>query len=473
MAFKDSYDKYQFSDYFKTKIPEHWVEKRLGYLSKEERAAFVDGPFGSDLKTNDYKSEGVPLIQLNNIRDSKHITINLKFVTETKKQQLIRHVTVPGDVVIAKMADPVARSAVVVNCFSEYVIVADCVKMSPNLELVDLRYLVWSINCDHVRINAELVSTGTTRIRINLGELKKLKIPYPSKSEQKTIANFLDHETAKIDTLIEKQQQLIKLLKEKRQAVISHAVTKGLPSTTGANTPMRDSGVEWLGEVPEHWVVAQLKFNTLEMQTGPFGSQLHAEDYVEGGIPLINPAHMINGKIVPDSKVSVDEETQLRLMRHRLFEGDIIFARRGELGRCAVITKKQEGWLCGTGSLKAKLNNRLIPEYSYLLITSDGVVSELSLESKGSTMDNLNTETLGRVRIPVPPTNEQREILNYVNVVSGKFRKLIDKAVDQVGLLKERRTALISAAVTGKIDVRNWQAPESLNNKPIIKKVAV
>ncbi|MGZ8258031.1 MAG: restriction endonuclease subunit S, partial [Methylotenera sp.] len=256
MVLESCYDHYQFSDYFKTDLPGHWLEKRLCYLAKEERAAFVDGPFGSDLKTSDYKEDGVPLIQLNNIRDSKHLMQNMKFVTEDKKQQLIRHLAIPGDLVIAKMAEPVARAAVVGDDYSEYVIVADCVKFTPNLYLADLRYLVWAINCDYVRINAELVATGTTRIRINLGELKKLKIPYPPFVEQKAIANFLDHETAKIDTLIEKQQQLIKLLKEKRQAVISHAVTKGL----NPNAPMRDSGVEWLGEVPEHWEVTRAKF---------------------------------------------------------------------------------------------------------------------------------------------------------------------------------------------------------------------
>lgn len=291
----------------------------------------------------------------------------------------------------------------------------------------------------------------------NYSEMKNILIPDIPKDEQLRIANFLDHETAKIDTLIEKQQQLIQLLKEKRQAVISHAVTKGL----NPDAPMCDSGVEWLGEVPEHWVIAQLKFNTLEMQTGPFGSQLHAEDYIDDGIPLVNPAHMTNGKIVPDSGVSVDIETWQRLKRHQLFEGDLIFARRGELGRCAIVTKEQEGWLCGTGSLKAKLNDRLVPEYSYLLISSEGVISELSLESKGSTMDNLNTETLGRIRIPVPPVEEQRQVLAYVNEIATKFSILIEKAGSAISLMQERRTALISAAVTGKIDLRNWQPPKT------------
>src|SRR5690606_23323446 len=121
--------------------------------------------------------------------------------------------------------------------------------------------------------------------------------------------------------------------------------------------------------------------------------------------------------------------------------GDIIFARRGELGRCAIVRDENVGWLCGTGSLKAKLNDNLIPEYAYLLITSDGLVAELSLESKGSTMDNLNTETLGKVRTPVPPIEEQTAILNYVEQASGKYKKLIENAESAIQLMQERRTA--------------------------------
>ncbi|MEL5235792.1 restriction endonuclease subunit S [Serratia bockelmannii] len=296
-----------------------------------------------------------------------------------------------------------------------------------------------------------------TQLNLNTDTVGGIKVVLPSNNDFiSNIVNFLDHETAKIDNLIEKQQQLIELLKEKRQAVISHAVTKGL----NPDVPMKDSGVEWLGEVPGHWVIAQLKFNTLEMQTGPFGSQLHAEDYVIDGIPLINPAHMSAGIIIPDLQVTVDEATQIRLKRHILSEGDIIFSRRGELGRCAVVKKDNEGWLCGTGSLKAKLTKEIVPDYAYILISSEGVVSELTLESKGSTMANLNTETLGRVRLPVPPKNEQENILSYINMISEKYDYLIQSAGAAIKLMQERRTALISAAVTGKIDVRDWVAPD-------------
>ncbi|EQB2609035.1 TPA: restriction endonuclease subunit S [Raoultella ornithinolytica] len=316
-------------------------------------------------------------------------------------------------------------------------------------------FLWWLLPTYKYQLDA--IATGSTFEAVSAEQLGNLCFALPSISEQIQIAAFLDHETAKIDNLIEKQQQLIELLKEKRQAVISHAVTKGL----NPDVVMKDSGVEWLGEVPEHWIIAQLKFNTLEMQTGPFGSQLHAEDYVVDGIPLINPAHMNAGMIIPDPKVTVDEATQERLGRHKLSEGEIIFSRRGELGRCAVVKKNNEGWLCGTGSLKAKLTKKIIPDYAYTLISSEGVVSELTLESKGSTMANLNTETLGRIRLPVPPISEQEEILDYIKIISNKYDYLIRSADTAIRLMQERRTALISAAVTGKIDVRDWVAPDT------------
>ncbi|MGG7816945.1 restriction endonuclease subunit S [Klebsiella aerogenes] len=318
-------------------------------------------------------------------------------------------------------------------------------------------FLWWLLPTYKYQLDA--IATGSTFEAVSAEQLGNLCFALPSISEQSQIAAFLDHETAKIDNLIEKQQQLIELLKEKRQAVISHAVTKGL----NPDVPMKDSGVEWLGKVPEHWTIAQLKFNTIEMQTGPFGSQLHAEDYVVDGIPLINPAHMNAGMIIPDPKVTVDEATQERLGRHKLSEGEIIFSRRGELGRCAVVKKNNEGWLCGTGSLKAKLTKKIIPDYAYTLISSEGVVSELTLESKGSTMANLNTETLGRIRLPVPPISEQEAILDYIKIISDKYDYLIRSADTAIRLMQERRTALISAAVTGKIDVRDWVAPDTQN----------
>ena len=433
--------KYQQYDEYKDsgvewlgEIPNHWEVNRHKYV-----ASFLKGRNPTEL-SDDYVEGYFPYLSMDSLRGKSHSKfaplVRGLFLAREGQPLIIWDGSNAGEFVLGK----------------EGIVSSTMAAAFLNMQL-DPQYYWYLCLCFEPEMRRHANGMGIPHV--NGDELKNINLGVPAKLEQTQIASFLDHETSKIDTLIEKQQTLIQLLKEKRQAVISHAVTKGL----NPDAPMKDSGVEWLGEVPEHWVVAQLKFNTLVMQTGPFGSQLHAEEYIEDGIPLINPAHMIDGEIVPDSRVTVDEATQERLERHKLSEGDIIFARRGELGRCAIVHKHQKGWICGTGSLRATLNDKLISEYAYLLITSDGLISELSLESKGSTMDNLNTETLGRVRMPVPPRNEQNEIISYVSQVFGKYKVLIGNAERAIQLMQERRTALISAAVTGKIDVRGWVKP--------------
>ena len=445
MAKYQKYAEYQDSGVeWLGEIPRHWDSKPLKYLCTYNDEVLPE------TTAKDAEIQYIDIGSVSAVDGISKIETMIFKDAPSRARRIVRD----GDVIVSTVRTYLEAIAPINNPPENLIVSTGFAVIRPN------QYLYKSFASYCLRAKGfikEVVarSVGVSYPAINSSDLVNITIPSIEYAEQVKIANFLDHETAKIDSLIAKQEKLIELLKEKRQAVISHAVTKGL----NPDVAMKDSGVEWLGKVPEHWVVAQLKFNMLDIQTGPFGSQLHAEDYIEDGIPLINPAHMINGVLVPDTQITVDQVTQERLSRHKLAVGDIIFARRGELGRCAIVRDENVGWLCGTGSLKAKLNDNLIPEYAYLLITSDGLVAELSLESKGSTMDNLNTETLGKVRTPVPPIEEQTAILNYVEQVSGKYKKLIENAESAIQLMQERRTALISSAVTGKIDVLNWQHP--------------
>lgn len=206
-------------------IPEHWETIQLKHLKQNEPYSFVDGPFGSNLKNEEYTDYGVPLIQLSNIGIGKHICNNVKFISNEKAEQLFKHKVSPNDIVIAKMADPVARAAKVKSDFKEYVIVADCIKLRVTNDIVDVDFLVYSINTDYVRAQAEIRSTGTTRIRIGLTETKRLKVLVPPLFEQLSIAKFLDHKTQQIDTIIKQEQQLITQLLEYRTTLISDVVT--------------------------------------------------------------------------------------------------------------------------------------------------------------------------------------------------------------------------------------------------------
>ena len=299
-------------------------------------------------------------------------------------------------------------------------------------------------------------SVGVSYPAINASDLMRLHVPIPMREEQSAIAAFLDRETGKIDALVAEQEKLIRLLREKRQAVISHAVTKGLPSTGSgqAAARMKDSGIEWLGEVPAHWEIKRLGMLSSQIQTGPFGSQLHAEDYVENETPVINPSNINDGKFYPDWSCTVGEEIVERLSQHKLIVGDIVFARRGEMGRCALVSENEAGWLCGTGSLNVRLNTHVSAEFVDIYLRTPYVRELLKLESVGSTMDNLNTEILSKVPVPVPPILEQTAIAAFLDRQTTKLDALTAEAQRGIELLKERRSALISAAVTGKIDVR-------------------
>lgn len=282
-------------------------------------------------------------------------------------------------------------------------------------------------------------------------------VPVPPRSEQLAIATFLDRETAKIDALIAEQQRLIELLQEKRQAVISHAVTKGL----NPNAPMKDSGVEWLGEVPEHWEIMDLAKTTLLLQTGPFGSQLGTTDYKGEGVAVINPSNISEGSIDTSCGPFIAMSKALELERHKLHNGDLVIARRGEMGRCAVVEDGKEEKLCGTGSILVRPLVWMCTDFMAHIIRSDYSRASLSLNSVGSTMENLSAAIVGKLRIPVPPRDEQVQIVDWIRSIASSYQSLAHNSVRAVELLQERRSALICAAVTGQIDVRGLVEAEA------------
>ncbi|MEH1852187.1 MAG: restriction endonuclease subunit S [Nostoc sp.] len=323
--------------------------------------------------------------------------------------------------------------------------------LRPLMDKLDGKYLLFSIISTSIKSQFSSLATGVTRYGLSYKHIKNINICVPPLEEQRAIASFLDCKTAAIDTLIAKKQRLIQLLEEKRTALINQAVTKGL----NPNVPMKDSGIPWISKIPEHWEVSRLGFLSTTIQTGPFGSQLHASEYVENGIPLVNPINIQRGNIVADYQKTVNQEVAIRLSRHKLLIGDLVFARRGELGRCGVINKNNNGWLCGTGCIQVRVSKiKVYPDYLNLFISIPWVASWLSLESVGSTMDNLNTEIISTLPIILPPKEEQIKIFQYIELKKYLFDKLITTIDRQISKLQQYRQSLITATVTGKIDIR-------------------
>jgi type I restriction enzyme S subunit len=300
------------------------------------------------------------------------------------------------------------------------------------------------------------LSNASTIGIMNQEKTKQIPISLPTTIEQKKIANFLDHETAKIDTLIEKQQQLIKLLKEKRQAVISDAVTKGL----NPDAPMKDSGVEWLGEVPEHWGLVPLKY-LCDFKGGGTPSKDNFSYWTDGIIPWVSPKDMktfwlseTQDKLTPlavkeSSTNFVDKDSLLIVVRSGILQRTIPIAIN-----TVEVTLNQD--------MKAlKFNQQMNVEYAanYILGNTESLLFEWSKE--GATVESIEYEYLANSVFPVPPICEQENINALLKQRVDTFQKLEDRAVKGIDLLKERRTALISAAVTGKVDVRDFKAGDT------------
>jgi len=350
-----------------------------------------------------------------------------------------------GDVLFGKLRPYLAKAWVAAfqgRCTTELLV------MQPvETESRFLRYVCLSRDF----IDAVDASTfGSKMPRADWDFIGNMPIPMPPLPQQSAIAEYLDHETARLDALVKAKERVLGLLAEKRRALITRAVTRGLDP----HIPLRDSGIPWLGEIPAYWKVVQLKFTCVSLQTGPFGSQLHSEDYVTGGIPVVNPSHLNAGRIYADDRIAVDEATAERLAIHRLRLGDLVFARRGEMGRCGVVEADNVGWLCGTGSLRARIRADIAdPYYLAIVFTETRISDVLSVQSVGSTMDNLNTEILGSCHVPIPPLAEQHNIVSYIVCESAKLDAVYAATERSALLLRERRGALIAAAVTGQLEV--------------------
>lgn len=300
-------------------------------------------------------------------------------------------------------------------------------------------------------------SKGVWISRLQLTDTSFLDAPMqiPPPDEQSAIARFLDWANGRLERAIRAKRKVIALLNEQKQAIIHRAVTRGLDPSV----PLKASGIPWLGDIPQHWEVAAVGATTTLIQTGPFGSQLHSHEYVSSGVPVINPSHMAGGRLKPSPDVTIRREKATELSRHVLRAGDIIIARRGELGRCASVTTAEEGWICGTGSLLLRCRaSTVTSNFFQLVFSSPGIADMLSLSSIGATMANLNAGTVARQRLPIPPLEEQERIVRFVENEADKVKIATSRLEHEIELLREYRTRLVADVVTGKLDVRETAA---------------
>ena len=304
-------------------------------------------------------------------------------------------------------------------------------------------FLMQALNC----VDYSAFIDGATREKLTQSDMNEIALQWPSAAEQRAIADFLDQETGKIDALVAKKERLIELLQEKRAALISHAVTKGLDPTV----PMKDSGVEWLGDVPAHWDLRPLR--RISPRIG-VGVVVNPSTYLaDEGVPFLYGSDVAPGRIIADSARRIRPSVSRQLPQSMLAEGDLVTVRVGDPGVTAVVPPQLAGANCASVML-TRAARGFVSEWLCYAMNSRLGAHQVELVQYGAAQKQFNIAHAVDFVFPVPPRAEQQRIADHLDRETSKLDALIGKVREVIGRLQEYRTALISAAVTGKIDVR-------------------
>ncbi len=314
-----------------------------------------------------------------------------------------------------------------------------------------LRWLLYEFDVAHMKT----LGAGV-RQTVSFNDIGNEYLYVPTSEEQTAIANFLDRETAKIDTLIGKQERLIELLQEKRQALISHAVTKGLDP----NVKMKDSGVEWLGEVPEHWKIPKIKYFAVT-DSGATPASTNRQEYYENGIyPWIRTTDLNNGELF-STPIKITQKAIKDTACNIVPEGSVLIGMYGGAGTIGKHSLLRFPSTINQAVCSITPNKEVVPEF--LHYTIQFYRPYWMIGAMGTRKDpNIGQDTINNRHLPIPPIEEQHQIVAYLDTQTTKIDTLVEKAKQAIKLLKERRTALISAAVTGKIQVNDEVREDTL-----------
>lgn len=431
-------------------LPERWKHDRI-YNLASLRTSNVN-------KKSEEDENPVQLCNYTDVYYNDRITAEINFMQATASEAEIERFTLqPGDVVITKDSespDDIGVPALIAEKIDDLVCGYHLTILRPFKSVIIGRYLFYALASRLSAYQFYLAANGVTRFGLTYQGTKNLRIGFPPLAEQQQIADFLDYKTAKIDALIAKKQELIERLKEQRVAVITRAVTKGLDPSA----PMHDSGIDWLGQVPEHWATPALKMR-YKVELG----KMLDEKRITGEylVPYLRNSDVqwdsINYEELPQMDISEEEYT-----RYTIRENDVLVCEGGEVGRSAVVTN-----LPGVVGFQKALH-RLQPEKEtevprFLFYTMFWAVNTGVFEVEGaSTIAHLTGEQLRRYRFPQPPLSEQQAITGYLDAETNKLDQLTKMVESVINRLIEYRTALITAATTSKIDVRNIKLQEAM-----------
>ena len=431
-------------------VPVHW-----GVMSLVRDIEFITS--GARGWAENYSDDGDLFIRIGNLtRDSIHLDLSdVQRVVVPPSAEVDRTQVRSGDVLFSITAY-LGSVAVVPPDLGKAFVSQHVALVRPKQQHCIPAWIGY-VAISHVgKTHLETTGYGGTKVQLSLADVTTMPVLVPPKDEQSQLVGFLDRETAKIDALVAEQEQLITLLKEKRQAVISHAVTKGL----APSVPMKDSGVEWLGEVPAHWELVRVKHlvKVFEQGWSPQCENFPVESASDWGVLKVG---CVNGGIFNPEENKALPLDLTPLPELGISAGDLLISRantRELVGSAAVASADHHNLMLCDKLYRLRLDPDLcLPAFLSLFLGTERARGQIELAATGasSSMLNISQSTILEMCLALPPIAEQQDLLQSIEESATQLDQLVKEAVLSIGLLRERRSALISAAVTGQIDVRS------------------
>lgn len=419
-------------------VPQHWEVLPLSRIASEANCIFIDGDW---IESKDLSEDGIRYLTSGNVGEGFYKEQGLGFISEDTFGELNCTEVVPGDVLISRLNLPIGRACIVPDLSCRIVTCVDNVIVRPNPR-IDRKFLIYAMSSKAHFANMENLARGTTMQRISRSALGQVRFPFPPINEQAQIVPFLDREITRVDDLVANQRRLMELLKEKCQSVTSHAVTKGL----NPHAPMKLSDVEWLGDVPEHWKIERGRHLFHKLDLLPETEDGVVTAFRDGQVTL-RENRRTDGFTFAVLEVGYQRVRTGDLVIHGMdaFAGAIGVSE--STGKCTPEYSVMTPAKTGINNSYFALVLRLMAQRNFIFVICPSVRERAP---------RFRFEAFKDVQLPVPPIEEQQEIMSLIESMDSETKALTAEAQRAIDLLQERRAALISATVTGQIDVRSF-----------------
>ena len=428
-------------------IPSHWEIVKLRYTGTFEN--------GLTYSTGDIvEDDGILVLRSSNIQN-EHITFDdCVYVNSVPKELMVSK----GDIIICSRN---GSAALIGKC----AIIEDDVKASFGAFMMRYRANINNKFAFYLFLSAVanyrgLFSTSTIN-QLTMSIINQMQVALPSDTEQKNIAAYLDRKVSQIDATIAEKEQMLEDIKAYRSAIISEAVTKGLDK----NVEMKDSGIEWIGIIPKTWKIVRIKhildYKTDSLRVGPFGSSLSGNDFKTEGYWVYNQRVVLDNNF-NSNDTFVSQEKYKELSSFKVFAGDILLTTRGTIGKVAIVPNTFHEGVLHPCLIRFRVDDSIVNKdfLTYYFNDTNLILDQVKYNSNSTTIDVIYSYTLKELIVSLPPLDVQNDIVAHLNYRVQKIDEMLKEASQSVENLKSYKSTLITEAVTGKIDLREWKPKE-------------